>query len=111
MCLLLLFRRLKLQEGEGPLMKNEGVGIVLDERATVAWRKRERIERQSALTLDCLVEGCQCWAEESRRVNEKYPYFSYPSPTAKAPPTIAHKFMDDLQDMMDRIPLTDGRSS
>ena len=102
----------KLPEGEGTSMRNEGVGIALDERATAAWRDAGEIweaVNSSIVTarLKVVIVG-QRRADGSREKKNIYmSVISVYAPTAKAPPAIAHKFLDDLQDVVDRVPLTD----
>ena len=98
-------------DGES-LLRNKGVGIVLDWYATVAWKKagetweavssRIVTARLQIAQLGCRRCGGTWWTG--------YRYLSLMSvyaPTAKAPPGIKAKFAADFQRTLDTLPVGD----
>ena len=89
--------------------RNEGVGIALDKKATVAWKDAGEMwdavnSRIISARLNWVNTGKKkrSW---SRRASGTYVSVvcAY-EPTGKATPSIKLKFNDDLQDIIDKIP-------
>ena len=99
--------------GDGePLLRNEGVGIVLDRYATVAWKKAgETWEAVSSRIVTARLQiaqrGCRrCGG--TRWTDHRYlSLMSVYAPTAKAPPGIKAKFVADFQRTLDALPVGD----
>ena len=91
-----------------PGRRNEGVGIALDGRATAAWKEAREVWNAVG---SCIVTARlkttsvgQRRPGGSRETRNIYiSIISVYAPTAKAPPTVMQKFMDDLQDTVDKI--------
>ena len=93
-------------------MRNEGVGIALDGRATAAWDEAgEAWEVVSSRIVTAQLKAASVGQRRpggSRETRNIYiSIVSVYAPTAKAPPTIMQKFMDDLQDTVDKISPSD----
>ena len=101
-----------LPVGEGPAVRKEGVGIALDERATAAWKEAGQVwnavsSRIVTARLKLTSVG-QRRAGGSRETRSTHIYIiSVYAPTARAPPTIQQKFMEDLQDAVSKAPASD----
>lgn len=88
--------------------RNEGVGIALDERATVAWKKAGEVwNAVSSRIVTARLKLCSAGQRGPSGYRERRDMFitvlSMYAPTAKAPHAIMQKFMDDLQDIIDGI--------
>ena len=95
-----------------PLLRNEGVGIVLDRYATVAWKKASETweavsSRIVTARLQIAQRGCRrCGG--TRWTDHRYlSLMSVYAPTAKAPPGIKAKFAADFQRTLDALPVGD----
>ena len=93
--------------------RNEGVGIVLDGEATVAWKYTgevwEAVSSRIASARLKWVDTGKVKSGWSGRASGNYVsvvWCTY-APTAKAPTSIKLKCYDDLQDTIDRIPQND----
>ena len=99
-----------LPDASGCAARNESVGIALDKMATEAWKNTgEKWEAVSSR----IVTAQLLWSrpEKKRRLRNKT-YASFVcvyAPTVKVPPNICIKqtFYADLQDTIDKIPVTD----
>ena len=98
------------KDGE-PAVRNEGVGILLDKRATAAWKKVGEVWNAISSRIVTarlkLVDAGQRKPGGSREKNTYLSVVCVYAPTAKAPPGIAQKFTEDLQDTVDKIPTSD----
>ena len=99
------------EEGESAVRK-EGVGILLDDRATAAWKEAgEAWEAVSSRVITARLKAARAGQRRPGGSKETgnifFPVISVYAPTAKAPPGIKEKFMDDLQDAIDRTPASD----
>ena len=92
--------------------RNEGVGIALDEKATVAWKNAgEAWEAVSSR----IVMARLMWAGTGKRkrsgsgkaVSTFVSVVCAYAPTAKATPGVKLKFYTDLQDTIDKVPHND----
>ena len=99
------------KEGE-VAARNEGVGIALDERATKAWKEAGEVWR--AVSSRIVVARLKVSSAGQRKPggsrgtrNTYITVISAYAPTAKAPPAVTQKFMDDLQDVMNTVPAAD----
>ena len=99
------------KEGE-VAARNEGVGIALDERATKAWKEAGEVWR--AVSSRIVAARLKVSSAGQRKLggfrgtrNTYITVISAYAPTAKAPPAVTQKFMDDLQDVMDTVPAAD----
>ena len=95
-----------------PQVRNEGVGIVLNERATTAWKDAGEIwEAVSSRVVSArlkIVRRGQRRPGGSRETRNTYlSVVSVYVPTAKAPPGVKDKFIEELQDVLDRVPPSD----
>ena len=89
--------------------RNEGVGIALDEKATVAWKDAGEVWEavRSTITsarLKWVDTGKKKRGWSGRASGTYVSVVCAYEPTAKAPPSIKLNFNDDLQDTIDRIP-------
>ena len=101
-----------LPVGEGPAVRNEGVGIALDERAAAAWKEAGKVWKAVSSRIIMarlkLISVGQRRAGGSRETKSTYiSILSVYAPTAKAPPATKQKFMEDLQDVVNEIPTSD----
>ena len=99
------------EEGESAVRK-EGVGILLDDRATAAWKEAgEAWEAVSSRVITARLKAARAGQRRPGGSRETGNIFvsviSVYAPTAKAPPGIKEKFIDDLQDAIDRTPASD----
>ena len=99
--------------GDGkPLLRNEGVGIVLDRHATVAWKNAcETWEAVSSRIVTARLQiaqrGCRQYGG-TRWTDHRYlSLLSVYALTAKAPPGIKEKFVADFQHTLDTLPVGD----
>ena len=90
-------------------MKNEGMGILLDRHATVAWKNVG--ENGEAVSSQVVSVRLQVVGKERRPPGgsrkTSCPYMSVVSayaPTANAPLGVKAKFFDELQDTVDPVP-------
>ena len=101
-----------LPDGDASAVRGEGVGILLDPRATTAWRKSgevwEAVSSRVGTARFKAVRAGQRKPGRSRETKDTYvTAVSAYAPTAKAPPIIHATFRDDLQDVLDKIPPSD----
>ena len=88
--------------------RNEGVGIALDKKATVAWKDTgEMWESVNSRVISARLKWVDTGKKKrgwSGRASVTYVSVvcAY-EPTAKATPSIKLKFYDDLQDIIDKI--------
>ena len=90
--------------------RNEGVGIALDEKATVAWKNAGEVWEavSSRIVMARLLWTGSGKRKHGRRSTDTYvSVFCAYAPTAKAPPGIKQRFYTDLQDTIDKIPHND----
>ena len=98
--------------GEGPAVRNEGVGIALDERAAATWKEAGEVWKAVSSRIIMarlkLISAGQRRAVGSGETKSTYisTLFVY-APTAKAPPATKQKFMEDLQDVVNEISTSD----
>ena len=83
-------------------MRNEGVGIALDERATIAWRAAMETwcavsSRIVTARLNAVSKGQRRPASSREPSDVFMTILSVYAPTSKAPPSIKQKFSQDLQ--------------
>ena len=95
------------KDGE-PAVRNEGVGILLDERATAAWKEVgevwDAISSRIVTARLKLVGAGQGKSGGSReKKNTYHSVVCVYAPTAKAPPGVAQRFTEDLQDTVDKF--------
>ena len=97
---------------EETAVRNEGVGIMLDERASAAWREAE--EAWEAISSRVVTARLKAMGRGQRRPggarttrNSFISVISAYAPTARAPPEIKSKFMEELQDVLDKVPSSD----
>ena len=95
-------------EGE-PQVRNEGVGILLDKLATEAWKDAgecwEAVSSRVVMARLKVVHSGQRRLGGSRETSSTYlSVVSVYAPTAKAPPGVKAKFVDELQNTLDGIP-------
>ena len=97
---------------EETAVRNEGVGIMLDERASAAWR--EAGEAWEAISSRVVTARLKAMGRGQRRPggarttrNSFISVISAYAPTARAPPGIKSKFMEELQDVLDKVPSSD----
>ena len=93
-------------------VRNEGVGIALDRKATEAWKaageKWEAISSRIVLTRLKLAGRGQRQPGGSReRSSTSVTVVSVYAPTAKAPPGVKQQFNEDLQSSLDKVPPSD----
>ena len=93
-------------------MRNEGVRITLDEKATIAWRAAE--ETWCTVSSRIVTARLKAVSERRRRPGgsrEPSDVFmtilSVYTPTANAPPSIKQKFFQDLQATLSLVPPRD----
>ena len=96
------------KDGE-PAVRNEGVGILLDERATAAWKEAGEVwndisSRIVTARLKLVGAGQRKPGGSREKKNTYLSVVCVYAPTAKAPPGVAQKFTEDLQDIVDKIP-------
>ena len=99
------------EEGD-PQTRNEGVGILLDRKATLAWKNgRESWEAVNSRTVTARLKVAQRGQRRpggTRETSNTYmTIVSAYAPTAKAPQGVKAKFIDELQDVLDRVPASD----
>ena len=99
------------KDGE-PAVRNEGVGILLDERATAAWKEAGEVwnaisSRIVTARLKLVGAGQRKPGGSREKKNTYLSVVCVYAPTAKAPPGVAQKFTEDLQDTVDKIPTSD----
>ena len=89
--------------------RNEGVGIVLDEKASAAWRNAgEQWEAVSSRLVTARLQWRRRSASERKKSERVYlTVLCAYAPTAKAPPSVKEKFFTELQDTIDKVPPTD----
>ena len=95
-----------------PQRRNEGVGILLDERATQAWKDAgenwKAVSSRVVMARLKVVHRGQRRPGGSRETSNTYlSIVSTYAPTAKAPPGIKTKFVYELQDTLDSVPHND----
>ena len=101
-----------LPEDQEKASRNEGVGIALDEKATVAWKNAGEVwEAVSSRIISARLKWVHTGKKKggwSGKASGTYVSVvcAY-APTAKALPSIKLKFYDDLHDTIDRIPHND----
>ena len=99
--------------GDGePLLRNKGVGIVLDRYATVAWKNTgETWEAASSRIVTARLQiaqrGCRRCGGTRWTYHRYLSLMSVYAPTAKAPPGIKAKFVADFQRTLDALPVGD----
>ena len=99
--------------GDGePLIRNEGVGIVFDQHATAAWKNAgEPWEAVSSRIVTARLQIAQRGHRRcggSRWTSSRFlSLISAYAPTAKAPPGVKAKFVDDFQCTLDALPAGD----
>ena len=95
-------------DGE-PLLRNEGVGIVLDHCATAVWKNaREAVSSRIVTARLQIVQRGHRRCGGSRWTSSRYlSLISAYTPTAKAPPGVKAKFVDNLQCTLDALPVGD----
>ena len=101
-----------LPNEDEPQRRNEGVGILLDERATQAWKDAgenwKAVSSRVVVARLKVVHRSQRRPGGSRETSNTYlSIVSTYAPTAKAPPGIKTKFVDELQDTLDSVPHDD----
>ena len=92
--------------------RKEGVGILLDEKATNAWRAAgEAWEATSSRIISArlkIVRVGQRIPGGSRETSNTFAtVISVYAPTAKAPSHVKQKFYEDLQSTVDKVPVSD----
>ena len=97
-----------LPSEEGIVVRNEGVGIALDERATAAWKEAGEVwNAVGSLIVTARLKATSVGQRRPGSCRETRNIYisiiSVYAPTAKAPPNVMQKFMDDLQDTVDKI--------
>lgn len=102
----------QLPEDGEPIMRNEGVGILLDRHATLAWKDAGELwEAVSSRVVMARLKVVRCGQRRpggSRQTRSVYmSVVSAYAPTAKAPPGVKERFENELQDTLDRIPPDD----
>lgn len=98
--------------GDEPAIRREGVGIVLDKEATEAWRQAgETWEAVSPRLISARLKVTRAGQRRpggSRETSNVYvSVVSAYAPTARAPPGVKEKFIEDLQYTVDKIPSSD----
>ena len=97
-----------LPSGEEPAERNEGVGIALDETATAAWKAAGEVWDVSSRIVTARLKFTNVGQRRPGGSREtRNSYISVVSVSAKAPTAIVKKFMDNLQDTVDKIPASD----
>ncbi len=91
------------------VVRNEGVGILWDERATAAWK--EAGEEWKAVSSRIVVDRSKVVSKRQRIIGSfretSSVYMTVVcgyAPTAKATPNVKEKFNCDLQDVLDKVP-------
>ena len=95
------------KDGE-PAVRNGGVGILLDERATAAWKEVGEVwnaisSRIVTARLKLVGAGQRKSGGSREKKNTYHSVVCVYAPTAKAPPGVAQKFTEDLQDTVDKF--------
>ena len=98
-----------LPDEDEPQTRNEGVGILLDRCATAAWKDAgESWEAISSRVVTARLKVRRCGQRRhggSRETRDTYmTVVSAYAPTLKAPPGIKAKFVNELQDVTDKVP-------
>ena len=93
-------------------IRNEGVGIALDKKATEAWKAAGEVwEAVSSRIISArlkVIRNGQRKPGGSRQTSNTYmTIVSVYAPTAKAPPGVKLNFFQNLQDLLDRIAPSD----
>ena len=101
-----------LPSEEEKFMRNEGVGIALDETATAAWREAgevwKAVSSRVIMARLKLTKVGQRWPGGSRKTRSSFlSVVSVYAPTVKAPSGVKQKFVSELQDVLDKIPPSD----
>ena len=104
--------RTTLPDEGDPQERNEGVGILLDRHATVAWKNAgeswEAVSSQMVTARLKVVGRGQRQPGDFRETSSTHmTVVSAYVPTAKAPLGVKAKFIDELQDALDRVPSRD----
>ena len=88
------------------IARREGVSILMNKRATATWRPAG--EDWRAVSSRLVVARLK-WTRSSRRGSKEtfLPIFSAYAPTARAPPEVKCRFLEDLQDVVDVVPYSD----
>ena len=101
-----------LPDSNEDAVRNEGVGIMLDPKATVAWRNAGEVweavsPRLATARLKWVARG-QRRHQGSRETSDIFVTVvcAY-APTARAPPGVKAQFCLDLQDILDKTPQND----
>ena len=83
--------------------RREGVGLVMDKRATAAWRVAGEVWKpvSSRVIMARLKWTRQWWR---RSVGTFVTFICVYALTAKAPPDVKSQFLEQLQDMLDDVP-------
>ena len=100
--------RSPLSDGE-PAVRHEGMGIVLDEEATAAWKEAEESwkavsSRIITMRMKLARAGQQKPVGDRETSNIFVTVISVYAPTARAHLRVAQKFMKDLQETIDKVP-------
>ena len=93
-------------------IRREGVGIALDEKATAAWRAAgeawEAVSSRIVTARLKLARRGQRIPGGSRETHDTFvTVTSAYAPTAKAPPHVKQQFVGDLQNTVDKVPVSD----
>lgn len=105
-------RPLPTYNGDGKNQRNEGVGIILDGRATEAWKAGGEVwsAKSSRIVSARLKVMQRRWRNVGGSRGTKDVYMTVVSvyaPTVKAPPSVKQSFISDLQEVVDDVPSTD----
>ena len=101
-----------LPESGDATSRNEGVGILLDERATAAWRQGgeawEAVSSRIVVARLKWVSKRQRRSKGSREASDVFvTVICAYAPTARAPPAVKSRFSSELQDTLDKVPQND----
>ena len=101
-----------LPSEEERFMRNEGVGIALDETATAAWRDAGEVwEAVSSRVIMARLKWSSAGQRRPGGSREARSLFlsvvSVYAPTAKARPGVKQQFATEVQDVFDKIPQSD----
>jgi len=90
----------------GRISRGEGVGIVLNKKATAAWRAAG--EEWWAVSSRLVVARFKWTHKSQRRSKELFlSIICVYAPTARAPASVKSRFLEQLQDVLDGVPNTD----
>ena len=101
-----------LPKNDEDVVRNEGVGIALDRKATEAWKAAGEVweavsSRIISARLKVLRNGQQKPGGSRHTSDTCMTIVSVYAPTAKAPPGVKLNFFQNLQDLLDRIAPSD----